>query len=91
MVEYLLASLSGYALGRLGHIFGGNIWFIPHHWIFGVIILIIPFFIKKISWGVKLIIILFALGVILSDFKDFVDLKIFEPEDVPAVKFWGID
>lgn len=91
MVEYFLASATGYALGRIGHIVGGNIWWIPHHWIFGVIIAIIPLFIKKISWGIKLVIILFALGIFISDFKDFLDFKIFEPENVQTVQFWGID
>jgi hypothetical protein len=91
MVEYFLASFSGYAIGRLGHIFGGSIWWIPHHWIFGVILMVAPFFLKKIPWAIKILIIVFALGVFISDFNDFLSLKTFEPEDVEVVRFWGVD
>lgn len=91
MAEYFLGSLAGYVLGRLGHIFGGQVWFIPHHWIFGVVFIIVPIFLRKISWKTRVLIILFGLGVFVSDFNDFLHLKTFEPESVQAIKFWGID
>jgi hypothetical protein len=91
MTSYFIASLAGYVLGRVGHIIGGNIWWIPHHWILGAIIMAIPLFFKKSSANFKMIVFLFGLGVFASDFKDFLDLKVFESEDVNVVKFWGID
>jgi len=91
MVEYFLASVGGYGLGRMGHIFGGEIWWIPHHWILGVIIVIAPLLFKKISWPIKIIVILFGLGVFISDFNDFLALKTFGVDGIEIPKFWGID
>jgi hypothetical protein len=91
MVEYFIASFAGYGIGRMGHIIGGSIWWIPHHWILGAVLIIAPVFIKKISWPIKIIIILFGLGIFASDFNDFLALKTFGADDVKIVKFWGID
>jgi hypothetical protein len=88
---YLLSLIIGYVIGRLGHVFGGSIAWIPHHWIFGLIIMVVPLFSRKITKKTKILIILFGLGVFVSDLKDFLDLKVFEPEDVYAVKFFGVD
>ena len=91
MVEYLFASLAGYGLGRIGHIVGGSIWWIPHHWILGALLIIIPLFFKKLSLPLKIILILFGLGLFVSDFKDFLSFKIIGADDIKIIKFWGID
>lgn len=91
MVEYFLASLAGYSLGRMGHIIGGSVWWIPHHWIFGVIIMIVPLFLKKLSWKLKIIVILCGLGLFVSDFNDFLAFRLIGADTVNVVKFWGVD
>jgi hypothetical protein len=30
-------------------------------------------------------------GMIISDFKDMIDLKFYGPDEVEEVKFWGFD
>ena len=92
MIFYpFLASLSGYSIGRIGHIIGGQVIWIPHHWIFGLIIIAIPLLWRKIPKNIKAIIILFGIGVFISDFKDFLSLETFSLDNVKVVKFWGID
>jgi len=91
MIYYFFTLFVGYAMGRIGHIVGGDISWIPHHWIFGLIIIIVPFFFKKVSKKTKISILLFGLGVLFSDFRDFLRLETFQPEDVSIVKFWGVD
>jgi len=91
MITCILSLFVGYIIGRVGHVIGGNIAWIPHHWIFGVIIMVAPLCFKKISKKVKILIILFGLGLVISDFRDFVRLETFQPEDVTIVKFWAVD
>jgi len=91
MVEYFLASFAGFGIGRFGHIIGGSIWWIPHHWILGLLVIIIPLFIKRISWPIKIIIILFGLGIFISDLNDFLAFRIIGADNVEVVKFWGVD
>ncbi|MEI7425246.1 MAG: hypothetical protein WCK10_03960 [Candidatus Staskawiczbacteria bacterium] len=82
MIYYILSLLIGYSIGRLGHIIGGDIIWIPHHWIFGIIIMIVPLFFRKVSRKIILLVILFGLGVFISDFKDFLTLEIFGADNV---------
>lgn len=91
MIYSLLAGFAGFAIGRIGHIIGGQIIWIPHHWIFGLIIIGIPLIWKKIPKNIKAIIILFGIGVFVSDFRDFLHLEIFGLDEVEVVKFWGVD
>ena len=91
MVYYLAALFVGYLIGRAGHVIGGSIAWIPHHWIFGLIIMFAPLFLKKASRKIKILIVLFGLGVFVSDFNDFLRLRIMQPDDVKIVRFWGID
>ena len=53
MLDYSIAILAGFTTGRLSHIFGGQIMWIPHHWIIGLVIVIVGLiciFIKKIKY-----------------------------------------
>ncbi len=61
----------------------------PHHWIYGVIALIVGIIYRNTAWGYYLI--SFGIGFIISDFKDMIDLKFFGVDDVEIKKFWGID
>lgn len=86
-----LLAFGGFSLGRFGHILGGQIWFIPHHWIIGLVLAIAMLFWKDLPKKTRVLIFLFAIGVFVSDFKDFTQLKTWEPEDVTSVRFWGVD
>ena len=91
MVAYPIFTFLGFAAGRFGHIFGGQILFIPHHWILGIVIMIAVIFLRKIPMNWRVLIFYFGLGVFVSDFVDFTHLRFFDPENVNVVKFWAFD
>jgi hypothetical protein len=35
--------------------------------------------------------LLVGLGLLISDLKDFFNLKFFGPDDIKVKKFWGVD
>ncbi len=84
----ILSGFLGFALGRLGHIYGGQING-PHHWIYGLILIIIGVILYKTDLGKMLM--AFGLGVFVSDFKDFLAFRIYGVDDVVIKKFWQID
>jgi hypothetical protein len=93
MVEYLVALLAGFTAGRFGHIFGGDIMWIPHHWIFGLIIIfigVVCIFIKKVRYF-GIVIIFIGIGTFISDFRDFTLLRVWEADDVSILRFWAVD
>jgi len=93
MADYLITLLAGFTAGRLGHIIGGDVAWIPHHWIFGLILILMGLFfiyVKKIKYF-GLVLLLVGIGVFISDFKDFLALKFFGADDVSFRRFWGID
>ena len=84
----ILTIFASYAIGRVSHVLGGHLN-TPHHWIYGVIMVVIGAFFYHKVWGQYLI--AFGLGMIISDFKDMINLKFFGPDDVEIKKFWGFD
>jgi hypothetical protein len=85
---YLLVAFIGYAIGRIGHIYGGQIRS-PHHWIYGLVLMILGLIFYQNFWGLAAI--AFGVGHFISDFKDFLDLKFFGRDEEGEKKFWGID
>jgi len=87
-INIVLAFL-GFAVGRIGHIFGGQLKS-PHHWIYGFILIFVGLFFHKKAWGFWSF--SFGLGLFVSDFKDFLDFKIYGIDDPQQIKkFWQID
>lgn len=87
---YFMVTFAGFAIGRLGHIFGGQLN-APHHWIYGIILIMIGialWFYKK-EWSFYFI--FFGLGLTISDLKDMIDLKFYGVDDVDVKRFWHID
>lgn len=87
-IIYTSTLFGSYAIGRISHILGGHLN-TPHHWIYGIIALIIGIIFRRKKWGIYLI--LFGVGFIISDFKDLLDLKFYGPDAMVKKKFWGID
>jgi len=86
---YLLIIFAGFAIGRIGHIYAGHLK-VPHHWIYGLIMTITG----EIIWDnfLGLLIVLFGLGLFISDFNDFKKLKFdLKPDEIKKKKFWDID
>jgi len=93
MLDYSLALLAGFTFGRLGHIMGGGIAWVPHHWIFGLIIIIVSLiliFVKKNKY-LAVILLAIGIGIFVSDFNDFLLLKVWGADDVTILKFWALD
>lgn len=87
---YFIVAFVGFAIGRTGHIFGGQLN-TPHHWIYGIILIIIGiviWFYKK-EWS--LYFIFFGLGLTISDLKDMIDLKFYGVDPPGPKRFWHID
>ena len=84
----LIIGFASYSVGRISHILGGHLN-TPHHWIYGVITVIVGMFFYRHRWAQYLI--AFGIGFIISDFKDMIDLKFFGVDDVEVKRFWGID
>jgi hypothetical protein len=90
---YILAMFLGYAVGRIGHILntkikGGNLKS-PHHWIYGLILVILGIIFQHYFWGVPAL--SFGLGIFVSDLKDFLDSKFYGVDEPGPARFWGID
>jgi hypothetical protein len=78
----------GYLIGRIGHVI--NYYYtnnlpIPHHWIIGYIIML--YGLKK----EKNNIMLFGIGLIISDFNDLLNFKIFGSDNITKLNFFGVD
>ena len=95
ILNFLVAAFLGYVVGRWGDNYL-NIWmkdpaWLPHHWIYGLILMIVGLFYFKNNLG--LWIFSFGVGIFISDLKDFLDLKFFAPDNKTKEnrKFWHID
>ncbi|OGZ69956.1 MAG: hypothetical protein A3F47_02315 [Candidatus Staskawiczbacteria bacterium RIFCSPHIGHO2_12_FULL_38_11] len=88
----LPALVCGYLLGRFGHcylnVWIGNPSWLPHHWIYGVILMVISFFVSPV---LGLITFYFGIGHFISDLKDFWELKFFAPDEEGEKRFFHID
>lgn len=89
---YIVVTFVGFAIGRIGHILGGQLK-APHHWIYGVLLIAVGmanfFFFYEDKWSLYLI--AFGLGLAISDLDDMMALKLYGVDDVEVKKFWGID
>jgi len=90
-----LAAFLGYLVGRWGDYYL-NFWlkdpvWAPHHWIYGLVLIIIGVFFFKTNLGLWAI--FFGAGLFVSDLKDFLDLKFIGKDNKTKKqrKFWNID
>lgn len=92
-IKYIFVAFVGYAIGRIGHIIGGQIIWIPHHWISGLLLLSIGLFflVFKKSRHIGYLLIFLGTGLFVSDFRDFTLGRVWGLDDVKILKFWGID
>ena len=92
IVFYLTLIFAGYVIGRIGHVLGGQIKS-PHHWIYGVALMLVGmtdfliFFEDR--WSLALI--AFGVGLAVSDLDDMIDFKIYGVDPPGKKKFWNID
>ena len=85
---YVLIIFTGYAAGRVGHVCGGHTKS-PHHWIYGLILITVGLAFYEHYFGPA--VFFFGAGLFVSDFEDFLHLRILEPDKEGEKKFWGVD
>ncbi|MFA6185212.1 MAG: hypothetical protein WCT51_03850 [Candidatus Shapirobacteria bacterium] len=86
----LLFIFTGYVSGRIGHLIGGTS-LSPHHWIYGLIIMIIGFILHRKYHKLYFLIGFFGIGVFISDLNDFLNLQFYGVDTVSKFTFWNID
>jgi hypothetical protein len=95
IINFLVSGFVGYLTGRFGD-YHLNFWlkdpsWAPHHWIYGLILMIVGLFLFKDNLEIG--IFSFGLGLFISDLKDFLALKFISPDNKTkeSRKFWDID
>lgn len=83
ILEIFFIAFIGYLIGRAGDYFAGH-WDFFHHWIYGVVCIVFGIFLDPAF-------IYFGIGLIISDLKDMMQLKIFGPDKKDKIRFWDID
>jgi len=86
----LFSILIGYTSGRTGHLIGG-LYKSPHHWIYGLLIMIIGFILYRKYSKLYFLIGFLGLGVFISDLNDFLNLQFYSIDTVSKFNFWNID
>jgi hypothetical protein len=86
LVEIFLSAFLGFAVGRYGDKWGGNIYG-PHHWIYGLVVIGFGFW-----WGGELGLLTIASGVTLfiSDLNDFLKMRFIGRDEPHEWRFWSI-
>jgi hypothetical protein len=94
ILEFILVGLflliSGYSIGRAGHVLFGD-WKSPHHWIFGLLFILAGVVLDLDRTMLTLSLISFGVGCFISDIDDFLEFKIIRPDEHPERKFFGFD
>jgi hypothetical protein len=88
----ILTFMVGYSIGRIGHVkLGSKIDFL-HHWIYGLILVLVGVLMDFDSKAWSYVLVFSGIGVFISDFYDFLDFRIWGA-DPPAPKkyFFGFD
>jgi hypothetical protein len=88
LVYYIATGFLGFAVGRIGHMYGGHLEG-PHHWIYGLLLMIPSFFFWQ-SMALFLL-MMFGAGLFISDLKDFLELKFYGIDPPGDKRFWHID
>lgn len=92
---YVTTAFTGYLIGRLSHCYFNliikNQKGIPHHWIYGLVLIIIGSIFYKDFLGLSAF--SFGAGLFVSDFGDFLKLRFIAAESYGEDKknFWGIN
>lgn len=87
LVAQLAIALAGFAVGRLGDKIGGHLR-APHHWIYGLLLIVAGIFTGGSFWGTTSI--SFGLGFFLSDLNDYLHLRFYGVDEPHEWRFWSV-
>jgi hypothetical protein len=92
IIIVIIASFAGYAVGRLGHVTNNKRRYRPHHWIYGLLLILLGSLIHFHNIFIVVSMISFGFGCFISDLYDFLDFKIIAPDSLRKKKsFFGFD
>ena len=83
----LIGAFIGFAIGRFGDKYGGHLN-APHHWIYGLILIIIG--IIHVNNQIGILSLSFGIGNFISDLDDFLHMRIWGIVEPHEWKFWSI-
>ena len=83
----LISAFIGFAIGRFGDKYGGHLN-APHHWIFGLILIVIG--IIYVNNWIGMLSLSFGIGHFISDLDDFLHMRIWGIDEPHEWKFWSI-
>lgn len=86
----LFSLFIGFSIGRIGHIFGG-LTISPHHWIYGLLMIIVAWLLRKKFPKLYFLVIFFGIGMFISDLNDFLLLRFYGADTVKKFTFWNIN
>ena len=84
-----LTGLLGYLIGRVGHMFLGQVTFM-HHWYLGLAISLGSLYFRKDQWWWALV-FSFGVGMTVSDLDDMLHFRIWNSDTPGTPSFWGFD
>jgi hypothetical protein len=85
---YSFVAFAGFAVGRIFHLYLGHTRGL-HHWVHGLIITVAGGIFRQHIWGY--FVMLFGIGLFISDAEDFLKLKFYGRDEPGEKRFWGID
>ena len=83
----LIGAFVGFAIGRFGDKYGGHLN-APHHWIYGLVLIVVG--IIYVNNWVGILSLFFGVGHFVSDFDDFLHMRIWGVDEPHEWKFWSI-
>ncbi|MBX4201176.1 hypothetical protein KW786_03580 [Candidatus Parcubacteria bacterium] len=95
LIYFFLAGFAGYVIGRWAdnylNFWIGDPHYVPDHWIYGFLLMVIGVFIFDNALGLYLF--SFGLGHFISDLRDFLNLKFYgkDGKERSQRRFWHID
>ena len=95
IISFLFFGFLGYLIGRWGDnyliFWMGDTGWTPDHWIYGFLLIPVGFYFfdNPLSWYITF----FGLGILISDLKDFLNLKFYgsDGKTKETRRFWAID
>ena len=86
----IICFIASYSIGRITHMYWGH-WNNPHHWIYGVALILIGLFVDFDRAFLTIIALTVGAGLFISDFDDFRALRFYGPDIHDKKRFFGFD
>lgn len=82
----VISAFIGFAIGRLGDKYGGHLNTL-HHWVHGLVLIIIG--VVYINKWIGMLCFSFGIGHFISDFDDFMNMRVWCADKPHKWNFWS--